>query len=76
MSTSIPIASPRPASVIILIEMPEKYIINMANSTENGMLNATTSVGLASLKNKTSTSTASSAPVIMLCKMLLINIVI
>ena len=50
--------------------------MSIANNTEKGMLNATTSVGFISLKNKISTSTAKSAPAIMLCKMLLINIVI
>ena len=42
--------------------IPVKYIIISANSTLNGILNATTIVGLTDLRNSASTKIASMAP--------------
>ena len=76
LSTSIPIASDSPDNDIILIERPEKYIITIAVSTLNGILNATTSVGRISVKKTASIKIASSAPITMLDTMLCISILI
>ena len=70
MSTSIPIPRQRPASDITFMFIPVKYIITSAKSTLNGILNATTIVGLTSLRNNASTIIASTAPITILLKTL------
>ena len=50
--------------------IPVKYIITSAKSTLNGILNATTIVGLTSLRNNASTIIASTAPITILLKTL------
>ena len=65
-----------PASDITLRLIPVKYIIIKAKSTENGMLNATTNVGLTDLRNRASTIIARIAPSRMLLRTLLRILVI
>ena len=50
--------------------IPVKYIITSAKSTLNGILNATTTVGLTSLRNNANTIIASIAPITILLKTL------
>ena len=70
LSTSIPIPRHRPASDITFMFIPVKYIITSAKSTLNGILNATTTVGLTSLRNNANTIIASIAPITILLKTL------
>ena len=63
LSTSIPIAKAMPPSDMTLMLMPEKYMSTNANRTENGMENATMSVGFQSLRNSANTTIASKAPI-------------
>ena len=70
LSTNIPIPMQSPASDITFKLMPVKYIIMIANKTLNGILNATTKVGLTSFKNKASTIIARTAPSKILCNTL------
>ena len=73
LSTSIPIDSESPESDIMFILIPEKYMSTNAVSTENGMENATMSVGRISFIKSSSTTTARMAPTRILCSMLLMN---
>ena len=57
-----------PPSDMMLSEMPEKYMRSNATSTENGMENATMSVGFQSRRKSASTTIASSAPKSSDCK--------
>ncbi len=72
LSTNMPIARESAPRVIMFMSIPQKYMITSANSTENGIENATTSVGLTSRKNRASTTIASTAPSNKLCKIVLI----
>ena len=62
LSTSMPMASERAPSVMMLMSRPQKYMMTSAKSTENGMEKATTSVGLMLRRKTASTTTASNAP--------------
>ena len=71
LSTSIPMPRDRPASVIMFISRPVKYMSTTANSTDSGILMPTTSVGLISLRKMASTMMARAAPMSILLRMLL-----
>ena len=69
LSTNIPIAKDSAPRVIMFISSPQKYMMTSANSTEKGMENATTSVGLILRKKTASTIIAKNAPNSRLFKM-------
>ena len=71
LSTSIPTPSDKPASVIMFMSRPVKYIRTTANRTDSGMLTPTTRVGLMSFRKMASTMMASAAPTSILLMMLL-----
>lgn len=62
LSTSIPTATARPESEIILIVTPEKYMSTMAKTRLSGIETSVMIVGRQSRRNKNSTSTENSAP--------------
>ena len=66
LSTSIPMPSDRPDSVMIFSDRFEKYIRTIANNTDSGMLIATRTVGLTSFRKIARITIASSAPSTML----------
>ena len=65
LSTNIPIPSAIPDRDIIFSEMPEKYIATIQVSTLNGILMATTMVGIKSFKNNARIRIAKAAPIAM-----------
>ena len=69
----MPMANAMPPSVRTLTVRPEKYMKMSAHSTENGMENATTSVGFTDLRNRARTTTARPAPITSDWRMLLMN---
>ena len=62
LSTNIPTATASPDREIMLRVTPEKYISIIANIMLTGMLKSVISVGFISLKNRSRTITANSAP--------------
>ena len=67
LSTSIPTATARPESDIILSDIPEKYIRTIANMILTGIENTVISVDFMCLKNSNSIRTANTAPSSRLC---------
>ena len=67
LSTSIPIPSISPDMDMMFKEIPVKYISTTAVTTESGMEQAITKVGLISFKNKSRTKMARIAPKIIFC---------
>ena len=68
LSTNIPIPMQSPASDITFNVIPVKYITIIAQTTLNGILKATITVGLTFFKNKARTIIARIAPNNILCK--------
>ena len=68
LSTSMPMPSERPDSVMMFRERSEKYIRTSVNRTESGMLMPTMIVGRMSRRNSARTRIASSAPSSMLVR--------